>query len=217
MRLFYQNQLKEINDSLIEMGKMVEKAIADSMEALLTKDKSLAEQVIANDKEINDMEKDINALAYQLILRQQPVAGDLRNISSAISMATDLERIGDQAEDISEIALILMDQEYVKELIDIPQMGQEVIKMLNGAVNSYIHQDLDLAVQVIKSDDKVDELFDLVKKDLLNLVLTNKENNEQAIDLLMIAKYLERIGDHSQNLAESIYFAISGDQYKGEK
>lgn len=138
-------------------------------------------------------------------------------MSASLKMITDMERIGDQAQDIAEITIRLQDERYIKELVHIPEMAKESIKMLKGSIDAFVKKDLDLLVQVIKNDDIVDDLFNTIKDELVNIIIENIDHSEQAIDLLMIAKYLERIGDHSQNIAEWAYFAITGEHYVGPK
>lgn len=202
--------LKKLNVKLIEMGGLVEKAIADANQALLTKDTDLAESVIQLEEETDEKEKEIEALCLNLLLQQQPVARDLRQISVALKMITDMERIGDQSADIAELAMRLARQELIKNLIHVPQMAEATIKMVHTAISAFVAKDLALAKAVIKSDDQVDDLFGEVKNDLINLMREDVSNGEQAIDLLMIAKYFERIGDHAVNIAEWVVFSITG-------
>lgn len=138
-------------------------------------------------------------------------------ISSALKMITDMERIGDQAQDISEITIRIVQEKYFKELVHIPKMAKETIKMVKGSIDAFVKMDLDLVLEVIRNDDKVDELFKIIKEELIEKIREDIQYSEQAIDLLMIAKYFERIGDHSQNIAEWVYFAITGEHYKGLK
>ena len=209
-RTRYDEQLREMNNSLIKMGAYIENAIAMAAKALTDHDKELAQKTIENDHEINDMEKEIEHICLSVMLHQQPIAGDLRLVSTALKMITDMERIGDHAADISEITLLLADEVYIEKLDHISQMAKATAKMVSESIDAYVRKDLELANAVIKSDDHVDELFCNVKKDLIDLIHEDVENGEQALDLLMIAKYFERIGDHAVNIGEWVIFSITG-------
>jgi phosphate transport system protein len=213
MRRKFDEQLTELNQALIEMATLAERAINDAIEALVNQDVDLAKQTSAFDEEINSKEKEVEALCLKLLLQQQPVASDLRLISSVLKIITDLERIGDHAEDISEISLHLVGKEFIKKLEHIPQMAAASTKMVKDAIDSFVSRDLVLATEVIASDDIVDDLFDLIKRELVDLMRENSNNSDQAIDFLMIAKYFERIGDHATNIAEWAVFTITG-KYK---
>jgi phosphate transport system protein len=215
MRSRFDHELDILNEELVSMGNLVESSIEAAVSALKTQNVDLARRVVEGDREVNNKEREIEDLAMKLILRQQPVAGDLRLISTALRMITDMERIGDQAADISEITIMLADQTYLKELVHIPQMGDATIKMVRESIDAFVRKDVDLAKQVILYDDVVDELFDVIKEELIGYIRENKGSSEQAIDLMMIAKYFERIGDHAQNIAEWVYYAITGDHYNG--
>ncbi|MDR3287941.1 MAG: phosphate signaling complex protein PhoU [Peptococcaceae bacterium] len=210
MRNKLEAQLEALNDKLIEMGALTESAIAMSIQALERQDAALARKTIAFDTDIDQMEKDIETLCLRLLLQQQPVAGDLRLISAALKMITDMERIGDQAADIAEISIFLMDTPYIKKLEHIPQMASAAMKMVTDSLDSFVKKDLSLANAVIAYDDVVDGLFEQVKADLIELIHADSKNGGQAIDLIMIAKYLERIGDHAVNIAEWVVFSIAG-------
>ena len=210
MRTRFDAQLAKLNDMLIEMGSLIEKAISLAIDALVKQDADLARQAIDFDHEVDHKEKAIEAMCLRLLLQQQPVAGDLRLISSALKMITDMERIGDQAADISELTLLLADRAYIAELVHIPQMAIATSKMVTQSIDAFVRRDVDLARSVIEYDDIVDSLFCTVKDDLIDLIRQNVENGEQAIDLLMIAKYFERIGDHAVNIAEWVVFSITG-------
>jgi len=215
MRSRFDHELDILNEELVSMGNLVESSIEAAVSALKTQNVDLARRVVEGDREVNNKEREIEDLAMKLILRQQPVAGDLRLISTALRMITDMERIGDQAADISEITIMLADQTYLKELVHIPQMGDATIKMVRESIDAFVRKDVDLAKQVILYDDVVDELFDVIKEELIGYIRENKGSSEQAIDFMMIAKYFERIGDHAQNIAEWVYYAITGDHYNG--
>ena len=210
----FDEQLSELNDKLLEMGALVERAITITAQALIEQNVELAKQVKAEEKSINRIEKDIEALCLKLLLQQQPVARDLRLISAALKMITDLERIGDQAVDISDIIVAMDGAPYVSKLVHIPKMATATVKMVTESVDAFVRKDLELAKAVKKYDDVVDELFDKVKKDLIELIRAANPNSEQAIDLLMIAKYFERIGDHARNVAKWVVFSIRGRKVK---
>ena len=214
MRSRFDKQLIELNKMLIEMGGSIEISIATAMEALKKQDIKLADKAIGYDREIDQKEKEIEALCLKLLLQQQPVASDLRLISAALKMITDMERIGDQAADIAEISKYLSGKPFIKELVHIPMMADNAIQMVTDSIDAFVKRDLDLAKEVIDCDDIVDELFDEIKNDLIKLIQKDSENGEQAIDLIMIAKYLERIGDHAVNIAEWVEFSITGKHSK---
>lgn len=210
MRRGFDAQLEQLNNELIVMGSLIETAIAMTIKALIDQDKEHAQKTIDFDEQIDQKEKDIEALCLKLILQQQPVARDLRTVSAALKMITDMERIGDQAADISEIALLLADTPYIKKLEHISLMAEETAKMVTEAVDAYVRGDLDKARTVIENDDIVDDYFDAVKEDLIGMISQDARNGSQALDLLMIAKYFERIGDHAVNIAEWVEFSITG-------
>jgi len=211
MRKRFEEQLVQLNSALIEMGQMVKQAISDASKALVNQDIELAQTIIDLDDEIDSIEKEIEAFCLKVIGQQQPVARDLRLISSILKMLTDLERIGDQAADISELTIFLADKQYIKKLEHIPQMAELTTKMVTDSIEAFVNKDADMARAVIALDDKVDDLFVLVKNELIGLININTANSDQAIDLLMIAKYYERIGDHAENLAEWVVFSITGE------
>jgi phosphate transport system protein len=210
MRKRFDEQLAELNNNLIEMGALIEKAISKATKALEEQDIDAARKIIADDEIIDDKEKEIESLCLKLLLNQQPVARDLRQISTALKMITDMERIGDHAEDISELCTYLAGQPYIIKLNRIPQMATATIKMVTDSIDAFIKKDLTLAQSVIDYDDLVDSLYTEVKKNLIALVHENPANGDQAFDLLQIAKYYERIGDHAVNIAEWIIFSITG-------
>lgn len=214
MRSKFDEQLEFLNTQLIQMGALCEAAIANAIRALQTGDAELAKNVFAIDEEIDQKERDIESLCLKLLLQQQPVARDLRQISSALKMISDMERIGDQAADISEIAFLDNIQAF-DDTDHINEMAKAAIKMVTDSIDAYVRQDLKLAESVIEYDDIVDDLFDEVKKDVIQLVSADDDNGEFAIDLLMIAKYLERIGDHATNIAEWVQFSITGKHNGG--
>ena len=210
MRSHFDEQLTLLNNNLIEMGALIERAIARATKALISQDANAAKEIIASDTVINHKEKEIESLCLKLILNQQPVARDLRQISTALKMITDMERIGDHAADISELCVYLSSQAYIKKLEHIPQMAYATVNMVTDSIDAYVKKDLDLAQKVIESDDVVDDHFIKVRKDLIGLIHDDVQNGEQAFDLLQIAKYYERIGDHAVNIAEWVIFSITG-------
>lgn len=210
MRNRFDTQLEELNTELIRMGSLIEAAIANAVKALIDQDRSQAKKAIQEDLEVDQKEQEIEDLCIKLLLQQQPVARDLRLISAALKMITDMERIGDQAADISEIAICLAEAPYVTKLVKIPRMAEETIKMVTASIDAFVKKDLVMAQAVVDSDDIVDDLFLKVKDDLIKLIHDNADNGSQALDLLMVAKYLERIGDHAVNIAEWVIFSITG-------
>ena len=210
MRNRFDRQLVQLNNELIEMGGMIEKAISDTVKALVNQDIELASNVIEYDEEIDHQEREIEQLCLKLLLQQQPVAKDLRLISAALKMITDMERIGDHATDISEITIELSKESYIKKLDHIQQMAKETMVMLVQSVEAFVNKDMDKARTVIVHDDVVDDLFNKVKAELINMIHENAEVGEQASDLLMAAKYFERIGDHATNISEWVIFSITG-------
>jgi phosphate transport system protein len=209
MRNKFDLQLEALNNSLIAMGTLCEKAIASAVKALLENDLVLAKQVMESVKDINQTEKDIEAMCLKLILQQQPVAKDLRQISSILKMITDMDRIGVQAGDIAEI-VTFADLSESKDRVHIADMAKATIKMVSESIDAFVKKDVELANQVIAYDDVVDDLFTKVKNGIVNLISKDKKHGEQAVDIIMIAKYLERIGDHATNIAEWVVFSITG-------
>jgi phosphate transport system protein len=203
-------QLQELNNNLIKMGAMVENAIGKATKALVEQDVDLAQEVIRSDEEIDNMERELESQCLKLLLIHQPVARDLRQISTALKMITDLERIADHAEDISELCEYLARGPFVKKLEHIPMMADETMSMVKDSIDAFVRKDLDLANSVIGRDDRVDDLFVTVKRDLIELVHKDAASGEGAFDLLQVAKYYERIGDHAENIAEWVIFSITG-------
>ncbi len=214
MRNRFDSQLEILNNGIIEMGAMVEESLNSSIEALLKFNKSLAQKVIAGDKEIDQKMKDIETLCLRLLLSQQPVARDLRLISASLKMVSDLERIGDQAADIAEIIFEASERDgSPARLAAIPPMGAATVKMLTQSVDAFVRKDLKLAHRVIDSDDEVDALFTSAKKELVASIRNNSNDAESAINSVMVAKYLERIGDHASNVAGWVIFAETGTRH----
>lgn len=210
MRNRFDRQLVQLNNELIEMGGMIEKAISDTVKALVNQDIELASNVIEYDEEIDHQEREIEQLCLKLLLQQQPVAKDLRLISAALKMITDMERIGDHATDISEITIELSKESYIKKLDHIQKMAKETMVMLVQSVEAFVNKDMDKARAVIAHDDVVDDLFNKVKAELIAMIHEDVNAGEQASDLLMAAKYFERIGDHATNISEWVIFSITG-------
>lgn len=210
MRSRFDEQLNTLNTEMIEMGAMCEEAIALASKAITTGNVSLAERVSALSADIDQKERDIESRCMKLLLQQQPVARDLRQISAALKMITDMERIGDQAEDIAEI-ITYLEGRTAEETVHIRDMAAETISMVTDSVDAYVKNDTELAKAVIVHDDKVDEYFDIVKCRLIKMIAETPENGEYALDLLMIAKYFERIGDHATNIAEWVIFSVTGE------
>lgn len=217
MRNRFDKELENLNLELIKMGSLIETSIESSAKALINQDLELVKKVKELEVEIDEMEKTIESHCLKLLLQQQPVASDLRVISTALKMITDMERIGDNSEDIAEIAKYLVNQKFIKDLVHIPQMAEATISMVKRSVDAFVSKDKELALEVCKDDDIVDNLFHVVKSELIEKIKEKEENGEQAIDLLMIAKYFERIGDHAENIAEWVIFSITGEhKTKGE-
>ena len=214
MRNRFDQQLFELNRELIEMGAMCEEAIASAAKALSTGNMELAAKVRANGAAIDQMERDIEGRCMKLLLHQQPVARDLRQISAALKMITDMERIGDQAEDIAEI-ITFLNGRTMNGVEHIEDMARETIKMVTESVDAFVKKDVALAEQVIAHDDVVDTLFSEVKCAIIKLIAETPVDGEFALDLLMISKYFERIGDHATNIAEWVIYSITGTHKEG--
>lgn len=209
MRNRFEEQLFELNREIIEMGALCEEAISSASRALTTGDTVLAGKVRENGSAIDQMERDIESRCMKLLLHQQPVARDLRLISAALKMITDMERIGDQAEDIAEIVTFLNGHNTAgAELIE--EMAKESIQMVTYSVDAFVKKDVELARKVIRQDDAVDDYFSRAKCGIISLIAEKPQEGEVALDLLMIAKYFERIGDHATNIAEWVIYSING-------
>lgn len=212
MRNRFELQLEELNTQLIKMGADCETAISMAVKALLNNDTKLVEGVKETEREIDHMERSIEGLCMKLILQQQPVARDLRTISSALKMITDMERIGDQAADIANlIKYCEIDRAGTQCRTDIAHMAEGAIKMVTASVDAFVKQDIEGARSVILADDEVDGLFIKIKGDIINMIAENAGLGETVFDIVMIAKYLERIGDHATNIAEWVAFSITGE------
>ena len=211
MRTRFDEQLNALNQELIRMGALCEEVISLAASALIQKDDALAAKIAPLDHEIDEKERQIESICLRLLLQQQPVARDLRQISAALKMVTDMERIGDQAEDIAEILPFLNDR-TLPEHIKIREMAKGASKMVTDSVDAYVKQDTDLAEAVIASDDIVDDYFIEIKSSLISLIAQNPNEGEYALDLLMVAKYFERIGDHATNIAGWVLFSVTGEK-----
>ena len=214
MRNRFDEQLEQLNNHLLEMGALIERSIENATQAMINQDVEAAMASVTADHEVDQKEREIEALCLKLLLQQQPVARDLRLISAALKMITDMERIGDQAADIAGIVSYIAREPYIKELVHLPQMGRNAIAMVRGSLDAYVNKDLDLARKVMGMDDAIDQLFDIVKDELIDHIRSDASAGSQAVDLLMIAKYYERIGDHAQNIAEWVEYALTG-KHKG--
>ena len=209
MRSRFDEQLAQLNRQLIEMGALCEEVISMASRALMDGDLPLAAKVAPLDAEIDQKEREIENLCLKLLLQQQPVAKDLRQISAALKMITDMERIGDQAEDIAEIIKFLNGRTVENGAL-IREMASAAIKMVTESVDAFVKHDIMLAEKVVSDDDIVDRYFDQVKQKLIERIAQQPADGEYALDLLMIAKYFERIGDHAVNLAEWVIFSVTG-------
>ena len=209
MREYYTAQLETLNTNMIQMGALCEDAISAAIQSLLEDDRTIAKKVADTELEIDQMERDIERQCMRLLLMQQPVATDLRVVSSALRMIADLERIGDQAFDIADITKSGSFQGFSGK-VHIKEMAKAAIHMVTNSVDSYVKQDVQLAKRVTEEDDVVDELFLKVRRELAELIHTDQNTSEQALDLLMIAKYLERIGDHAVNVSEWVIYSVTG-------
>ncbi len=214
MRNRFDEQLTLLNKKMIEMGAECEELIALTAKALLSGDIEGARKAKAQGHEIDRLEREIESICLKLLLQQQPVAKDLRVISAALKMITDMERIGDQAEDIAEI-IPFLDGRTGAEFSDFKPMAEATCKMVTDSIDAYVKQDVTLAKAVAEHDDIVDDAFDRMKDTLIKMISENKADGEYAVDLLMIAKYFERIGDHAVNIAEWVEFSVTGI-HKGE-
>ena len=209
MRNKFDEQLQRLHVELIQMGAVCEDAISAAAEALLKGDESLVPAALEAERDLDRREREVENLCLKLLLQQQPVARDLREISAALKMISDLERIGDQAADIAELV------SYVRVpdgsgVLHIADMTRAVIGMVTDSVDSFVKKDLELARSVCAADDRVDELFDQVKQELIDMIAADAAWGQQGLDLLMVAKYLERIGDHATNVAEWVEYSITG-------
>lgn len=210
VRHAYDVSLENLNLDLVRMASAVEKSIDQSILALKNKDVELAKKVVEEDDVIDDMNAEIEAKCIRLIATQQPLAKDLRLITSILKMITDLERIADQSADISELMLKIKEEDYIKPLIDVPKAAEVAREMVKEAIDAYVNEDVELAKKVCEKDEIVDKYYETILKDLKNLMKQNPDNVEQGIILIQVAKYIERISDHATNLAEWVIYIITG-------
>lgn len=211
MRKLFDQELKTLNDELFSMGALVEKSIEKAINALINSNVEEAKKAIEEDDKIDQAKKDIESLCMKLLLTQQPVASDLRHISSALKMVTDLERIGDHAADISEITILLSRVEYTSDLDILKRMAVKTTEMVIRSLEAFSEGNVEKAKEVINDDDIVDELFLNVKDNVISIISRNPNKGGEATDLLMIGKYFERIGDHATNIAEWAIYSVQGD------
>ncbi len=209
MRNRFDEQLQTLNTELITMGALCEEAISNAVKYLIENNESLKNDVYDTDRQIDQKERDIENLCMRLLLMQQPVASDLRKISSALKMISDMERIGDQASDIAEIAHFVNISGYTTQ-VHIEEMAKLTIKMVTDSIDSFVKTDIEIAKNVIEQDNNVDEMFIKIKNELILGIQTGHDNAEALLDLMMIAKYFERIGDHAENIAEWVIYSITG-------
>lgn len=210
MREYFDLELKALNDKLIEMGALVEGAIKNTITIITNGEYDKLETSRIIEEKINTMEREIQNYCLNLLLLQSPVAGDLRTVSSALKMITDLERIGDQAIDIAEMSIYLKDCENIYSMTHLSEMAERSSNMVTTAIDAFVKKDLKLAKTVATMDDAIDDLFNKVKQEVIDIINANKELDQQAIDVLLIAKYFEKIGDHAENIGEWVVFSITG-------
>lgn len=208
MRSKFDEQLHLLNKEMMQMGSMIEDSIQKAINALIDQNVELAKKIMDNDTQIDHEQKKIENLCFNLLMQQQPVAKDLRVISAAMKMVTDMERIGDHAADISEMTILMSKTKYIPNLEHINRMASETVQMLIRSIEAYVEKDMEKAVDVIASDDVVDDLFDKNKAELIEQIQREPQSAESAADMLMVAKYFERIGDHATNIAEWVIFAL---------
>ena len=217
VRRLFDEQLAQLKGLLIKMGELNCEAISNAVVALETQDTNLAKQTKGIERLVDEKEQQIERLCLKIILKQQPVASDLLFVTSAMKMITDMERIADQAVDISELVIKMSRLPYADWVAEISEMAERVREMVRDAATSFVDRDGELAKAVCRADDAVDDLFDVVRKKLTGVVhreIDGEDNGEQALDLLMVAKYLEKIGDHASNIAEWVIFMITGEHKK---
>jgi len=210
VRNSFDKELEQLQGLMVKMAGLVEESIENSIIALKKQDIELARQVYESDDTIDDLEVKIEKICINLIARQQPLAKDLRAISTALKVITDMERIADQAADISELTIRMAEMKYIKPIVDIPIMADLAKKMVIKSIDAYIKQDITLAKEVCDADDEVDDMFSRIVLELINIMKNNPETVEQATDFMFVVKYLERIGDHATNIAEWVVFNVTG-------
>ena len=214
MRARFDEQLEELHTKLIEMGMLIEEGIEKVSSSIILHDERQANAAIEIERLVDEKERTIEALCLKLLLQQQPVAHDLRVISSALKMITDMERIGDQIEDIAELSILLLESSFIEKLEFLPKMAETASKMVRGSIDAFVNNNKSHAEAIIKMDDEVDGFFIEIKKKIISLIQKGSADGEDAIDFLMVAKYYERIADHAVNIAEWVLFSITGEHKK---
>ena len=208
MRSKFDEQMDELNNQMINMGTMIERSIAKAVEALTKKNSVLAKEVTAEDEMIDRQQKLIENMCFNLLIQQQPVAKDLRTITAAMKIVTDMERIGDHAADISEMVIFMGEDKTLDKFATISKMAAETMYMLNKSIEAYVERSNEKAAEVVNHDDIVDELFTKAKQDIINMIIDNPNDSDDAIDLILVSKYFERIGDHAVNIANWVTFYL---------
>lgn len=216
MRSKFDEQLLELNKEMIEMGNKIILSIKNAIEALVACDENMAKAIMESDAEVDHLQKKIEGICFNLLIQQQPVARDLRTVTAAMKMVTDMERIGDHAADISEMTILMGQNSQIDKFEHISQMATETMIMLNHSIEAYVEKNVIKAKEVIEHDDIVDDLFVEAKKDVIELILNSPSEGEGATDILMIAKYFERIGDHATNIAEWVIYSLKQKEDEDE-
>lgn len=216
MRSKFDEQLLELNKEMIEMGNIIILSIKNAIEALVARDENMAKAIMESDAEVDHLKKKIEGICFNLLIQQQPVARDLRTVTAAMKMVTDMERIGDHAADISEMTILMGQNSQIDKFEHISQMATETMIMLNHSIEAYVEKNVIKAKEVIDHDDIVDDLFVEAKKDVIELILNSPSEGEGATDILMIAKYFERIGDHATNIAEWVIYSLKQKEDEDE-
>ena len=211
MRSKFYEQLKQLHIDLLDMAYLIQDAIQNAMIYFFEADINGAKKIIKNDENVNHYQKKIENICFNLLIQQQPVAKDLRTITAALKMVTDMERIGDHASDISELVIDMKDCPILFNVDRFKEMYSNVVSMLIQSINAYVNKDIQMAKECIKEDDEIDLLFDKNKEDLIQLIHENPEKGRAAVDLLMVNKYLERIGDHVTNIAEWVIYSLDNN------
>lgn len=216
MRSKFDEQLLELNKEMIEMGNKIILSIKNAIEALVARDENMAKAIMESDAEVDHLQKKIEGICFNLLIQQQPVARDLRTVTAAMKMVTDMERIGDHAADISEMTILMGQNSQIDKFEHISKMATETMIMLNHSIEAYVEKNVIKAKEVIEHDDIVDDLFVEAKKDVIELILNSPSEGEGATDILMIAKYFERIGDHATNIAEWVIYSLKQKEDEDE-
>ena len=216
MRSKFDEQLLELNKEMIEMGNKIILSIKNAIEALVARDENMAKAIMESDAEVDHLQKKIEGICFNLLIQQQPVARDLRTVTAAMKMVTDIERIGDHAADISEMTILMGQNSQIDKFEHISQMATETMIMLNHSIEAYVEKNVIKAKEVIEHDDIVDDLFVEAKKDVIELILNSPSEGEGATDILLIAKYFERIGDHATNIAEWVIYSLKQKEDEDE-